>query len=202
MAFQVPYLVKAKLPILLYTSSNLRKDVEATFLAIPYEGETNYMVIGKPDSLDDFNYINENLEDILKEIKPIQASGWRGGWSSHSSVHVSIPKFDVSQEFDVKNALEKEGVRELFNVNKCDLSGITDGVKNGLYVSDFLHKAKVQVDAEGTKASAVTVQHIAFRSARIPPAPIVVDVPFFFGIYNAKINAFLFTGVVNNPASN
>ena len=60
------------------------------------------------------------------------------------------------------------------------------------YISIFL----------GTKASAVTYQHIAFRSARIPPAPILVDVPFFFGIYNAKINAFLFTGVVNNPTSN
>lgn len=205
-AIEVEYLVKEELPILVYQNPTLPRGIQALFFAIPYKAKgdnapSSYMLIGKPDSARDLALINQHLGLVLADLKPIE-KGWGGsGWNEYN-VNVKLPKFDVSQELDIKKVLKKERIMDLFDLNNCDLSGITGGLQNGLYVSDFLHKAKVQIDAEGTEASAAAMQVVSFRSIRFPPPPITVDVPFFFGIYNRKVNTFVFTGVVNNPNSN
>jgi serpin B len=116
-------------------------------------------------------------------------------------VDIKLPKFDISQDMDVKKVLMAEGVRDLFDESSCDLSGMHNGATNDVYISDYLHKAKVKIDAKGTVASAATVAITASRMFRPSPPPIIVDVPFFFGIYYARTNAFLFTGVINDPTS-
>jgi len=76
---------------------------------------------------------------------------------------------------------------------------MTQSGSRDLFVSDFLHKAKVQIDSKGTKASAASVVMASRRTISRQHEPIIVDEPFFFGIYYARTNTFLFTGVINNP---
>jgi len=203
-AIPVEFLVKDELPILFYQNPNLPNGINAMFFAIPYkalstDGVTSYMVIGVPETAEDLRLINEGLGGILAEMKPIRKTYGTARWNNHN-VDVKIPKFDVSHDVNVKEVLVNQRVTELFDAKDCDLSGITKTEDNGLYVSDFLHKARVAIDAEGTEAAAATTQMIAFRSMpRAPPPPITVDVPFFFGIYNSMINTFVFTGVISNP---
>jgi len=200
-AMQVEFLVKNKMPVLIYRGYRSNLANRGTFVAIPYKtaagDPTSYFVVGRPNSKQDLDYINNNLGSVLSELKHVDTYP-NGNWGS-VKLDIKMPKFDVSQDLDVKEVLKKEGVRDLFDMNNCDLSGITGGVQNGLYVSDYLHKARVQVDAEGTKAAAATVQLVSFRSARRPPPPVTLDVPFFFGIYYARTNSFMFTGVINDP---
>ena len=46
------------------------------------------------------------------------------------------------------------GLTDLFDANKADLSRISRG--GGLYVTDAIHKAVIDVNEEGTVASAAT----------------------------------------------
>jgi serine protease inhibitor len=49
------------------------------------------------------------------------------------------------------------GVRELFDENKADLSGIyEDNDKKGMYVDGILHKAFAEVNEFGSEAAAAT----------------------------------------------
>ena len=46
------------------------------------------------------------------------------------------------------------GVKDLFSDAMCDLSGITDD--KGLFVSEALHQAVLEVNEEGSEAAAAT----------------------------------------------
>lgn len=89
------------------------------------------------------------------------------------------------------------GVQELFQptANLTAFSG--DGA---LQLDDAVHKAKIQVDEEGSTAAAATVM-FSFRSSRpLEPAQFFCDHPFMFLIYDYRSNAVLFTGIYRSAA--
>lgn len=66
-------------------------------------------------------------------------------------VEVIMPKFKLTQQFDLNDILAKMGVEEMFIPGKADLSGISP---EPLCVSKIVHKAFVEVNEEGTEAAA------------------------------------------------
>lgn len=62
-----------------------------------------------------------------------------------------------------------------------------------------IHKARIEVSEEGTKAAAATVL-FSFRSSRpAEPAQFRCNHPFIYLIYDKIANAVLFTGVFRRP---
>lgn len=91
--------------------------------------------------------------------------------------------------------LEKMGIGDLFNVTS-NLSTLSD---EKLSLGGALHKAKIQVNEEGTKAAAATVL-FSFRSSRpIEPTTFNCNHPFIYIIYNKIDQSVLFTGVFRRP---
>lgn len=83
------------------------------------------------------------------------------------------------------------GIRELFQPT-ANLSAYSDGV---LQLDDAVHKAKIEVDEQGSTAAAATVM-FSFRSSRpLEPAQFFCDHPFMFLIYDYRSSAVLFTGI-------
>lgn len=83
------------------------------------------------------------------------------------------------------------GIHELFQAN-ANLTGFSDAP---LQLDDAVHKAKIQVDEEGSTAAAATVV-FSFRSSRpLEPAQFFCDHPFMFLIYDYRSSAVLFTGI-------
>lgn len=92
--------------------------------------------------------------------------------------------------------LETLGVGDLFK-GTADLSSLTGAP--GIQFNDAIHKAKVQVDEEGTIAAAATAI-FSFRSSRpLDSAIFVCNHPFVYMLYDKVSQTILFVGVYNSP---
>lgn len=112
------------------------------------------------------------------------------------SVEVGVPKFTIEKEAELIPILETMGVGDLFK-GEADLSGLTG--EPGIQLNDAVHKAKIQVDEEGTVAAAATAL-FTFRSSRpLDPAIFICNHPFVYLIYDKVSQNVLFVGVYNSP---
>lgn len=110
---------------------------------------------------------------------------------------VKIPKFDM--EYGVKNiskALQESGMESAFG--NTDFSKIS----SELSVDSVLHKAKIEVDEKGTKASAVT--GIIMKETCVLPTEeknFIADRPFIFVIRDVENDVILFMGSMQDCES-
>uniref|UniRef100_A0A8C5KHJ7 Serpin B4 n=1 Tax=Jaculus jaculus TaxID=51337 RepID=A0A8C5KHJ7_JACJA len=166
------------------------EDVQATVLEMPYKGERLSMFVLLPNEVDGLQQLEDKLtaEKLIEWIKP-QAMGER-------EVHLSIPRFKVEENYDLKTVLGHMGIVDAFNPQKADFSGISGG--HDLVVSRVRHKSFVEVTEEGTEAAAATGVEISVMSA-----PIVeyfsCDHPFLFFIKENETNNILFFGRFFSP---
>ena len=71
-----------------------------------------------------------------------------------------LPKFKLHYESPLRETFEKLGMTDMFLPHKADLNEISD--EPGLHVSDIVHKAFIEVNEEGTEASAITSKKLSF----------------------------------------
>lgn len=113
-------------------------------------------------------------------------------------VALSLPKFDVSDENTLSDALKLLGMEQVFSMD-ADFSGLSDVP---LCLDEILQKARVQVDEDGTKAAAATMASMrcmALLDAE-PPVEMKVDRPFVFLIVDAESDAICFAGAIERLA--
>ena len=116
-------------------------------------------------------------------------------------VEVSLPRFSVEKELPVNTLLEALGAGELLVPDKADLRGFLAEGETSLHLGDAVHRAKVEVDEEGTTAAAATAL-FSFRSSR-PAEPAVFNAnhPFLYLIYDRPNQAILFSGIYRSPTA-
>ena len=168
-------------------------------LELPYQGEELSMVILLPFDTYGLTKVEESVtHDKLQGALALTQS-------CHSDkVEVYLPRFKMTQQFQLNGILAKMGSRDLFDEFKADFSGISPGPER-LYVSLVIHKAFVEVNEKGTEAAAATAVVIKARSAavRIPPKLPVFRAapPFLFMICHKKSGGILFMGRMVRPES-
>ena len=106
-----------------------------------------------------------------------------------------LPRFRTSSSFSLGKIVEAMGMRKAFSLEEADFSRMSD--EPGLYVSEAIHKAFVDVNEEGTEAAAATAEGM-FGSALVPEEPTVfrADHPFLFLIRDRKTRLIHFLGRV------
>ena len=113
-------------------------------------------------------------------------------------INLSVPKFDISSDMEIKDQLQALGITDVFLPGTADFSPITPE-KDGGYVSQVKHAARVAIDEEGVTAAAFTV--IMRAGAGMPPSDemdFILDRPFLF-VIESQDGLPLFAGVVNQP---
>jgi serpin B len=110
------------------------------------------------------------------------------------SATVQLPRFAVSTNAPVKDALVALGMQAAFQPGVADFSGI-DGSRF-LVIQDVLHKAFIAVGETGTEAAAAT--GVPMGGGR-PPISLVADRPFFYFLRDEPTGAILFMGRVVDP---
>ncbi|MBO4385244.1 MAG: hypothetical protein J5854_07495 [Clostridia bacterium] len=114
-------------------------------------------------------------------------------------IDLTVPKLDVSSDYELKKALIALGVTDCFDDKKADFTPLSPNSAN-LYVSSVTHAARVKTDEEGVEAAAFTVIDVKCGAAPIEYETVVftLDRPFVMVITGASGQP-LFIVVVNDP---
>ncbi|XP_059852110.1 serpin E3 [Delphinus delphis] len=158
-------------------------------LELPYLGNVASLLLLLP----------RDRDTPLSHIEPHLTASILHIWTSslkRARMDVLLPRFRIQNHFNLKNILYSWGVTDLFDPLKANLKGISG--QDGVYVSEAIHKAKIEVSEEGTKASAATALLLLKRS-RIPIFK--ADRPFIFFLRepNTGITHVFSIGRVSNP---
>lgn len=150
----------------------------------------------------DFSFIgilpNEDICDETGDFKlaDIDVKDLLNSYASNTEAHIILPKFKVEDTNSLKKALQNEGLTNMFEWGEAsNFSKISD---YDLVITDVLQKTVVDVDAEGTEASAVTIIEMKCDAVAMPEETIIKDVildrPFAFIIYDNTNEEILFLG--------
>ena len=153
-------------------------------LQMPYKGESLSMLIILPNKIED-------MESVEKSLTTENLKTWKDTMRKFGTV-VHIPKFKMETEYDLTKSLPDMGMPSVFG--PADLSGITG--HKGLYVSEAIHKAFVDVNEKGTEAAAAT----AIVTDESSGQRFIADHPFIFMIQDNETGSILFMGKVVDPS--
>lgn len=107
---------------------------------------------------------------------------------------IQIPKFTLEYERSLNDILSSLGMGIAFS----DAADFTDIADANLAITEVKHKTRLEVDEEGTEASAATSVGIGIVS--LPPE-VVVDRPFVVAIRENHSGTILFLGTVMDPTA-
>lgn len=162
----------------------------AVGLPLGNDGGTMWIVL--PDE-------GQDVETLLNSQETMEFLLSKGSWQNQKrlTVHLSLPKFDISAQQDLCQGLHNLGLSEVFT-GTGDFSPMT-GKDSGYILSQATHGVRVAIDEEGVTAAAYTLMALA-ESAPVVGDEIdfVVDRPFLFAITSSD-GLPLFVGIVHTP---
>ncbi|NXH71129.1 ZPI inhibitor, partial [Hydrobates tethys] len=176
---QVPMMFKSD-----KVNSTFDENLRCTVIKLPYKGKA-YMLIVIPEKEGDYISLEDHLSTELVE-------SWLGNMKIRK-VDISFPKFKLEQKYKMKKLLHALGIKNLFT-RMADLSHLTD--QGYVAVSQVVQKAVIEVDEEGTEATAASGSEIT--AFTVPPV-IKADRPFLFMIFEETFKTLLFIGRVVDP---
>ena len=165
-------------------------------LLMPYEKGEVSMLILLPDDID-------GLPALERSLTAENLEKWIASLSYAHEVIVSLPRFKITQQFELSSTLEGLGLKAAFDPDAADFSAMTGD--RSLVISAAIHKAYIDLDENGTEAAAATavVMEMAMAAPPLapPPPPIIftADHPFLFLIRDNASGAILFMGRVTDP---
>jgi len=162
---------------------------ELQMLEMPYQGDDLSMLVLLPKKTDGLSALASNLSaDNLKK--------WSGTMRKQE-VHTYIPRFKLTEQFQLNSTLSELGMPSAFDPNKADFSGMNG--KQDLFISAAIHKAFVDVNEKGTEAAAATGIVVGVTSLPLEPKVFRADHPFVFLLQDQRTGSILFLGRVTNP---
>lgn len=154
-------------------------------LELPYKGEHISMVILLPEETDGLAQLEENLTaDTFSDMRKL---------TTKTKLFVTFPKFKLEFEKNLKQVLKALGMN-IFGRN-ADFSGISE--TGPVRVSKVIHKAVIEVNEEGSQASAVTFIAIGRSGATKRDTEFVINHPFVFAVVDMRSDIILFQGRVD-----
>ncbi len=169
-------------------SSWYYEDKYCEIIDIPYSNEQLSLLVILPKSYKKLKKVEKklNYDYYLNYIEK----------KTKKQIQLSFPKYNIESEFDLNASLKQLGIKEAFTMS-ADFSGITENEK--LYISKVIHKANIEVDEEGTEASAATAIFMRKTSINVDEVQFNTNRPFIYMIRNQKTNTIYFIGKVLNP---
>jgi serine protease inhibitor len=157
-------------------------------ISLPYGNEDVSMYIFLPSQ-------SSSLEEFQVMLT---AENWQNWMSCFKKIYgiVELPRFKVEYDTSLKNTLTDLGMGVAFTSDaNFDRMGV-----EGLRIGHVVHKAVIEVNEEGSEASAATAVVAPEECSRGYGFSMIVDRPFFHAIRDNRKGALLFMGFVFNPA--
>ncbi|QAV34490.1 Serp1 [Myxoma virus] len=164
----------------LKTETFTLRNVGYSVTELPYKRRQTAMLLVVPDDLGeivralDLSLVRFWIRNMRKDV-----------------CQVVMPKFSVESVLDLRNALQRLGVRDAFDPSRADFGQASPS--NDLYVTKVLQTSKIEADERGTTASSDTAITLIPRNAL---TAIVANKPFMFLIYHKPTTTVLFMGTI------
>jgi serpin B len=113
-------------------------------------------------------------------------------------VDVYLPRFKMEAGYGLGGMLSDMGMPDAFIENLANFSGMTG--QPDLYIDKVIHKARIEVNEEGSEAAAATAVIMVTKAMMTDKAVFRADRPFLFMIVHNKTGAILFMGRLSNPS--
>lgn len=170
------------------------KVLKLRYRRTPNQRSLLYMLIFLPDKKDGLPLLIHKLSSDPSFIKD---------HTPRRDVEVGnfmIPKFNFVYEFEASKVLADLGMEAPFDGGHADFREMVSDLtpRDNLFISSVHHRARIEVDEEGTTAAAATAVLIRAQCYR-PPVDFSADHPFMFAIMEEESEAVLFLGHVVNP---
>ncbi len=160
-----------------------------TAVEITYRGPYGMIVI-LPTG--DFRAFEANLDgESLRGIVD--------GLHGDPEVTLALPRFSIDQRHDLVSGLRALGVTYAFQPADADFSRALDPGQASL--GDLLQQCRIDVDEQGTEASAATAVRWMSASTELQELELTLDRPFMFLITHQETGAVLFLGRMLDPRS-
>jgi serpin B len=188
--FNVSDSVKVQTPMMRQTGRfRFIRENGVAAIELPYvDGELSMIAI-LPDG--DIDKMGESL--TLDQIKQLGVDMFL------QEVDVILPSFKMEAGYGLGGMLSEMGMPDAFSEKDADFSGMTG--RPNLYISKVIHKARVEVNEEGSEAAAATAVIMAPKSYHVVVKEVFrADRPFLFMIVHNKTGAILFMGRLSNPS--
>ena len=159
-----------------------------------YEGDMSFVVLLPPEG-------EKELEKLEASLSVANLQKWLAATEEKLLDTLWLPKFEIKSEFPLIEVMKQLGVKEIFNPEGADFSGMVaaDSPLNPLFVNVMRHKATIQVDEEGTVATAVTMVDEFTPYEPLEINDFIADRPFLFLIVDEKSSSILFMGRYMGP---
>ena len=159
---------------------------------LPYRNYDTSMVLVLPRK-------RFGLADVEKTLSAKTVRTWVEKLRKRD-VSLKLPRFTFDYTArDLVGSLKRLGLTDAFSL-AADFSGMS--CSESLFLSGVAHKAFIDVDESGTRASAITIiVSYSYGSDDGPEDPVafVADHPFFFLIRHVETRTILFVGCVHQP---
>lgn len=150
---------------------------------LPYGNERVSLALFLPDR-------DSSLQEFLNKLNRENWESWMAGFRK-DLVGVVLPRLRLEYEIELSAVLKALGMGIAF-AGGADFSNMCSG---DAYIDEVIHKTFVDVNEEGTEASAVTV----VKMKRGGQTVLVFDRPFFCAIKDNVTGAILFMGFIIQP---
>ncbi|XP_044764996.1 uncharacterized protein LOC123321453 [Coccinella septempunctata] len=165
---------------------NLISDLNAHAVEIPYEDDKYSMLLLIPT-------VGTNVRILASDMQHAHFENIIGSLISTEMI-LEMPKFEIESELSLIEYLRPLKIREIFG-SKANLTGI---VNSNVRIGNIVHKARVEVNEEGTKAAAVT-SAVVIPLMGDTTLKVSADKPFIFFIYQKESRNIIFEGIVHEP---
>ncbi len=115
-------------------------------LEMTYKGGVLAMVALLPSK-------EKRLDDFEQSMTLDKLAQWIGNLRT-KTVEVYLPRFKLTSAFQLRTALARLGMTDVFSSDNADFSGMTG--KKDLFIDEGFHKAFLEVNEERTEAAAAT----------------------------------------------
>ncbi len=157
---------------------------------LPYNNGLYCMTILLPAAV-------KSLDGLISDLNKARWDTWMNGFRT-KEVSVYIPKFKLDYKIKMNDVLSNMGMGSAFSVSKADFSRINPA--NNLFISKVLQKTYLDINEEGTEASAVTMVEMTLKGPSGGSELIFkADRPYMLVIREVVSGAILFMGKIVEP---
>lgn len=159
-------------------------------LELPYAGESTSMMIILPR-------FKADLKSIESQLSVKTYKNWLSSMTKRPVI-VSLPKFNLKIQYDLRSTLRKMGLKEPFT-DAANFDNMT--TNNDLKLTKVYHQSFIIVSESGTEATGATGVVGNVKGPQPLPAYFNANQPFIFLIKDNKTDIILFIGRLTEPSA-